>query len=195
LLFSNILDFFSKNFFLIDYAIAFSILLVVLILFFSKKIDKFVLYLFFLGFVIGLLWEIPLGLARELEIPIATFSDSKPLTPFPFHSIIHSIWDGGLFLIGVGFIWIYSKESFFSKFNIKELIILEVWGQIQSLIIELSSILGGGWEYIPYWWNPSLFSIQGHNFTLLPQLIWILATILFYYLGIRLKKILDEGEG
>jgi len=193
MIFSNIVNFFSENFFLIDYIIAGLILVVVLILYFSKKITKFVFYLFILGFLIGLLWEIPLGLAKALEIPIVTFSDSKPLTSFPIHSIIHSLWDGGLFLIGVGFIWLYSKDDFFSKFNIKELLILEVWGQFQSLIIELSSIVGGGWEYIPYWWNPSLFSIQGHNFTLLPQLIWIFASILFYFLAVGTKKNLKSN--
>ncbi|TFF85355.1 MAG: hypothetical protein EU551_04245, partial [Promethearchaeota archaeon] len=176
-------DLADNAFFLLDYALAGFIIIIVLGLFLLKKINKYILYLFILGFLIGLLWEIPLGLARELEIPIATFSTSKPLLPFPFHSIIHSLWDGGIFLIGVGFIWLYSKDSFFSKFRLSELLILEVWGQIQSLIIEISSIVGGGWEYIPYWWNPSLFTINGHHFTLFPQLIWILASILFYFLA------------
>lgn len=194
MLFSSILKLFGEYFFLIDYIIAGLILLAVFILFYFKKIDKFLLTLFFLGFAIGLLWEIPLGLARELEVPIATFSGSEPLAPFPFHSIIHSIWDGGLFLLGVGFIWLYSKNNFFDRFNIKELLILEVWGQVQSFIIELSSILGGGWEYIPYWWNPNLFFIQGHNFTLLPQLIWIFASILFYFCAIKIKNRLKRNN-
>lgn len=193
MIFFSFIEFFGKYFFLIDYVIAGFILLIVLLLYFFKKIDRFVLYLFFFGFLIGLLWEIPLGLTREFGIPIATFTGSRPFAPFPLHSIIHSLWDGGLFLIGVGFIWIYSRNDFFSKFNIKELLILEVWGQFQSLIIELSSILGGGWEYIPYWWNPSLFSIQEHNFTLFPQLIWVLASILFYFLAIRIKRNLKNS--
>lgn len=192
MLFTNNFNLFDNAFFLLDYILAGLILVVVLILFFSKKINAYVLYLFFLGFLIGLIWEIPLGLTRELNIPIATFSNSRPLLPFPIHGIIHSIWDGGIFLIGVGFIWFYSKDSFFSRFNIVELVILEIWGQLQSFFIELSSILGGGWEYIPYWWNPSLFVINGHHFTLFPQLIWVFASILFYFLAVKIKvKIKD----
>ena len=179
-------------FFLIDYVAAGLILAVVLILFFLKKINRFVLSLFFLGFLIGLTWELPLGLARELEIPIATFTNTKPFMPFPLHSIIHSLWDGGIFLIGVGFIWLYSKEAFFNSFNLKELLILEAWGQVQSFIIELSSILGGGWEYIPCWWNPSLFVINGHCFTLFPQLVWVVAGVVFYILAVKIKRILSE---
>jgi hypothetical protein len=175
-------------FFILDYLLAGLILIVVLILFLSKKINIYVFYLFLLGFLIGLIWEVPLGLARELEIPIATFSNSKPLLPFPIHSIIHSLWDGGIFLVGVGCIWLYSRNNFFNGFQWKELLILEVWGQIQSFIIELSSILGGGWEYIPYWWNPCLFSINNHCFTLFPQLIWVFASILFYYLAVWIKR-------
>jgi hypothetical protein len=192
MLFSNFLIFISENFFIIDYAIAAVILIAIVLLFVFKKITKFVLYLFLLGFAIGLLWEIPLGLARELEIPIATFSGSRPIAPFPIHGIIHSIWDGGIFLIGVGFIRLYSKENYFSNFNIKELIILEIWGQIQSLIIEISSILGGGWEYIPCWWNPCLFWMNGHAFTLFPQLVWFFAAMLFYFIAIKIKANLEE---
>ncbi|MBD3196146.1 MAG: hypothetical protein GF317_13895 [Candidatus Lokiarchaeota archaeon] len=183
----NIFSLFSDFFFLIDYVFAGIILAIVILLFIIKKISKFGLFLFFLGFLVGLLWEIPLGLARELDIPIAILSTSKPLSPFPIHSFIHSIWDGGLFLIGAFFIWTYSKEEYFNKFNVKELLILEIWGQLQCFIIELSSILGGGWEYIPYWWNPVLFTINGHNFTLFPQLVWIIASIVYYILALKLK--------
>ncbi len=181
---------FGSLFFLVDYLLAALILVIVLAIFLLKKINKYVVYLFLVGFLIGLLWEIPMGLARELELPLATFSGGKPLLPFPFHSIVHSIWDGGIFLIGVFLIWLYSREQFFNEFRIGELLILEIWGQLQSLIIELSSIIGGGWQYIPYWWNPSLFMVGGHHFTLLPQLIWIFASILFYILAIKIKKIL-----
>lgn len=63
-----------------------------------------------------------------------------------------------------------------------------IYGQISELIVELTSTLSEAWEYIEYWWNPRLFIFNGYNITLLPQLIWLTAPIIFYIIAVKLKQ-------
>ena len=54
--------------------------------------------------------------------------------------------------------------------------------------MELLSTGSGGWEYNPSWWNPSLFLFNGRHITLVPQLIWLAAPVLFYLAALKIKK-------
>jgi len=63
-----------------------------------------------------------------------------------------------------------------------------IWGQLSELSVELISTFSNIWEYIEYWWNPVLFVYNGHNITLLSQLIWFVAPIVFYIIAINIKK-------
>ena len=58
---------------------------------------------------------------------------------------------------------------------------------MSELIVELISTTSSGWEYNVYCWNPLLFVFNGHNITLMPQLIWLAATVVYYYIIIKLK--------
>jgi hypothetical protein len=167
------------------------ICLIVIILYKIKKIEKFIWYLFWIGFLLGLCWELPLSIANEISLfPPARFITPVPLSP-PISIIIiviaHSLWDGGLFLLGVGFVYLICKQPYFEKFKICEFIILIIYGQVSELIVELSSTFSNAWEYNVYWWNPRLFIFNGHNITLLAQLIWLVAPIVFYFLAIQIK--------
>ncbi len=160
-----------------------------------EKIDKYYWYLFWIGVILGVLWEVPLTIANEISpIPPASFISPPPL-PSPFSSILiiitHSFWDGGLFLLGVWFIKLICKKPILEKFKPSELIIFLIYGQISTLIVELLSTSSGGWEYYVYVWNPLLFSFLGHNITLLPQIIWLLAPIAFYVIAVKLKHIIS----
>ena len=183
----NLLDFFAFNFYWIDFSIGIFILFLIIALYLLKKISKFTFYLYWIGFLLGLCWELPMSISNEIGIyPVAQF-----ITPLPVHfSIIvitHCFWDGGLFLFGIFLIHIILKKPHFEKFKYRELVILIIWGQLSELAVELLSTFNDAWEYIPYWWNPSLFIFNNHYITLLPQLIWLIAPIVFYLIVIKLK--------
>ena len=167
------------------------ICLIILVLYKTKKIDKFIFSLFWIGFLLGLCWELPLSIANEISLfPPARFISPVPL-PCPFSVIMivitHSFWDGGLFLLGVWFVQLVCKKPCFEKFRGRELGVLIVYGQVSELIVELASTFSNAWEYIVYWWNPRLFIFNENNITLLPQLIWLIASIVFYFFAIKLK--------
>ncbi len=182
------MDLLRENFYLIDFAIGAAIPLTVLLLHVSKKITLFTWKLFWIGALIGLTWEIPLSTLDGLGVvDIFHF-----ITPPPAHFLViiisHSFWDGGLFLAGVGLVTILCPEPRFVIFKARELAVLMVWGQAQELAVELLSTGSGGWEYNPSWWNPSLFLFNGRPITLVPQLIWLAAPVLFYLVALRINK-------
>jgi hypothetical protein len=102
--------------------------------------------------------------------------------------ITHSFWDGGLFLLGMVFVKLFCKNEHFTSFRICEFSIFLLYGQISELIVELASTYSNAWEYNVYWWNPVLFVFNGHNISLLPQMIWLGASIIFYYIIIKLNR-------
>jgi hypothetical protein len=177
-----------NNFYLIDFAIGAAIPLIALALRRTGKISSFTWKLFWVGTLIGLTWEIPLSTLDGLGI-VDIF---RFMTPPPAHFVViiisHSLWDGGLFLLGVGLVTILCPGPRFEQFSLRELAVLLVWGQVQELAVELLSTGSGGWEYNPTWWNPSLFLFNGRHITLVPQLIWLAAPVLFYFIALRIKK-------
>jgi hypothetical protein len=157
-----------------------------------KRINKYFWYLFWLGFILGVCWEVPLTIANEISgFPPSRFIIPPPL-PAPYSAIIiiinHSFWDGGLFLLGIWFIQLICKKPILEKFKLSELVIFIIYGQISALIVELLSTSSNAWEYNIYLWNPLLFKFNEHNITLLPQLIWLAAPIVFYIIAIKLKE-------
>ena len=138
--------------------------------------------------MLGFTWEFGCNVQMLIsDTPVARF-----LKPLPVHWMVivafHSIWDGSLFLIGV---WLVKKICVapqLDRFKISELLILLIWGQVQELIVELTSTYSDGWEWVPYSWNPTLFMFNGHHITLFPQLIWFVAIIVFYFFAIVLGR-------
>ncbi len=168
------------------------ICLTVYFLYKFQKISKNFWYLFWTGFLLGLCWELPLSIANEISsLPPARFIIPPPL-PSPVSTILiiitHSLWDGGLFLLGVLLIRIMCKKPIFERFKSCEFAIMIIYSQVSELIVELTSTFSNAWEYIEYWWNPRLFIFNGHNITLLPQLIWLAAPIIFYFIALKLRK-------
>jgi len=175
-------------FWYIDVAIAISMITIVVVLFKLEKIDKFVFSLFWIGTLIGFTWEIPIFVVNQFGI----YPFLQYLTPIPFSFIIviisHSVWDGGLFLMGMGLVYLIRKTSLFENFNLKELFILIIWGQIQAIGIEMIGSFGGAWEYIPYPWNPAFLTLLGHHFTIFIQVVWLAASISFYFIALKVKE-------
>lgn len=148
-----------------------------------RKGDRRTGFLFLLGVGLGCLWEFPLyAIGPE-------FSDHPPyrlLQPFPiapiWQPISHSIWDGGLFLLGIGLATRLLRQDIWQQFMPQALLILVAWGVGSALVIE---ILGsnGIWEYIPSWWNPQLFTVQGKSITALAPMTWAIVPVIHYLLG------------
>ena len=192
------LDFFRAKFYWIDFTIGTLICIVVIVLYKIKRIEKLTWYLYWVGFILGLCWEVPMSIANEIGIyPFATFITPPPF-PSPFSMIviiiIHSFWDGGLFLVGYWLVNRICSEPTFKRLKASELGVLIIWGQLSELAVELASTFSGGWEYVGYWWNPVLFIFNGHNITLWPQIIWFIAPIVFYFIALKLKPKFSINE-
>ncbi|MCP4763435.1 MAG: hypothetical protein GY870_16805 [archaeon] len=187
-------DLFTDNFYLIDYTIATSILILVIVLYVTKKINVFTWKLYWLGCLLGLCWELPMVLNTRFGVyPTCIYH-----TPLPFSEyflvgeiiiiILHSFWDGGLFLVGVFLVNLLCKKPTFEKFKGKELGIQLIWGQASELTVELLSTFSNAWEYTDIGgWNIELFKFNGHSIRIWAQIIWFIAPIVFYYLAIKIK--------
>ena len=186
---NTLLELFRANFFLIDFIIGGTTPIAVYFLYRTGRIDKFIWILFWLGFALGLTWEIPMS-------ALTTFSETNPVHFFireiPVHFtvwiVMHSFWDGGLFLLGVLLVYKICGGPVFERFRISELAVLVLWGQVSELWVETTSILGEAWVYIPRPWNPVIFKFMGHDVTLMVQIIWLVATIVFYFAALFLRS-------
>ena len=187
----TIIDALIQNIFVLDYIAALLILLSVALLYVKKKINKNTWILYWVGVGIGLLWEIPIGLSREMGFPLAEFIKPRPVLPFPLHSIMHSLWDGGIFLVGIYLVFKLLSSPYFKTVNKNELMIFILWGQVQSVILEIASLVVGLWNYIPTWFNPSIFEINEHYFTLYPKYVWLFGSIIFYFITLKLYPNLE----
>jgi len=176
------MEFLKAGFYYADLIIGFSFPVFFYLIYRTDKAGKTIWRLFWLGAVIGLAWEVPIFIlsAEHTYFPVISW-----IRPLPFHYIVfmiaHTLWDGGLFLIGVWIVRIFCLPPWFNKFKVKELAVLVIYGQISSLMVEASSVLNDGWVYVTgYGWNPILFELAGHPITLLPQLIWLAAPVVYY---------------
>ncbi len=172
---------------------------IVLILYKKEYLSKYYWYLYWIGFGLGILWELPLSIANELHIccgypyPASIFIIPTPIQgPLAVFVIVttHSLWDGGLFLLCVLFVHLLCKKPCFEGFKWKELGVLILVGQISELIVELTSTFSEGWEFYigpGVWYNMALFQFNNKNITLLPQLIWLAAPIVFYFIALKLN--------
>jgi hypothetical protein len=179
----------AEYFYWIDLVIALCIPLLFVSLYRTRRISQYSWLLFWIGCGVGALWEISFYF-------IGPYFSSDPLyvlktpTPYPLFLLhfVHCFWDGGLFMIGVWLVKRLCRAPHFERFRFQELAVLLMWGQLQELAVELISTGSSGWAYVPHWWNPSMFQFRGSDITLLPQLIWVVAPIVFYVLATRVRK-------
>lgn len=148
-----------------------------------------VIRLFWLGVVIGLAWEAPLFVSAIFaENPVVGFLREPPVHPVVF-MVAHAFWDGGLFLLGLALVGAGCARPVLVRFRWAELAVLVVWGQASALAVEVVSVLNRGWFYhAGHAWNPVLFHVEGHPITLLPQLIWLAAPVVYYLSALRLTQ-------
>ena len=185
----TLLEFFRSNFYWIDFTIGGLTPILVYFLYKTGRIDKFIWILFWVGCAIGLTWEVPIFTLNEFS---ETNAVTRYITPLPVNFMVimisHTLWDGGLFLLGVWLCHLICGPPLFARFRLKEFLVLIVWGQVSELWVELTATVGEAWAFIPRPWNPSLFKFNGHDITLMIQLVWLAAPILFYFIAMRLRK-------
>lgn len=176
---------------LFDLSLVFGLLVPVLLLvgYQQSFLTRLHLELFMLGTALGLVWEFGFHLAdmHVVTAPIFSIHVSVPV-PWFVQAVSYSLWDGLLFLVGLWLIQALQSGPAFSRFRWRELGILVLWGQFQSLVVELSAILGGLWTYHTAWWNPGLFAVGDGTITVLPQLIWLVAMGVFYGTCLRIRQ-------
>lgn len=182
-------ELFRRGFFITDFVVAVAMVAVPFALYRLGRIGRFEWSLFWLGFALGLTWEIPMQALNAAGPEWAVHGYVRP-APFPNWSIaiMHSFWDGGLFLIGVGIVRLLQGPDYFRRFSWAELAVLIVWGQASELWVELTSTFGEAWYYLVRPWNPGLFKFNGQDITLLPQLIWLAAPVVFYLVALRMRE-------
>ncbi len=180
-------------FYFLDLLVGFTAPILAYILYRTEKIDKFSWYVFWIGAAVGLTWEIPMFVG---SYETNFFITLETIRPYPFHYIVflisHTLWDGMLFLIGYRLVLLLSESPRFKEFNLKELMILIIYGQIQEIIVEVGSVSNSAWTFIVYWWNPALFYVNEYPITLHPQLAWLFGSILFYFILLKLRPKLTE---
>ncbi len=145
--------------------------------------------LYWLGAAVGLLWEVPIFvLSAWGSLPIVIWPSGLPVPPMVL-MLSHTLWDGVLFLIGVWLVRALCGGEAMRSFRITELGVLLAWGQASELLVELSATFAEAWAWVPgYSWNPVLFLFNGHAITLVPQLIWLAAPVLYYWLALSMTR-------
>ena len=160
---------------------------------------QFIRRLFWLGVAVGLTWEVPIFLSAVFaDHPVITVLSPPPVPPL-FLIVAHSLWDGGLFLAGVAIIWLVLPRPVLTTFSWRELAVFLLWGQLSEFAVEIGGVTNDAWTYSgDIAWNPVLFHVADHPITLVPQLIWFAAPIVFYLLAIRIARPTSEatrGDG
>tara|TARA_B100000214_G_C23966992_1_gene628211 strand:+ start:392 stop:943 length:552 start_codon:yes stop_codon:yes gene_type:complete len=156
--------------------------LLFIMLYKDQKISRELFNLYFLGVLLGLTWEIPFALAGEsFHLILINWPIDLPLV----RNITYSFIDGLIFIIGV-FITkaLLKNKNFLYKFNSKALLIMIIWGSVSEFIVDLN---GNGklWLFIDNWYNPVFITINGNGLTIIPQLIWFVAPIMYYFTILR----------
>ena len=61
-----------------------------------------------------------------------------------------------------------------------------IWGSFSEFLVDLN---GNGklWQFIDNWYNPVFVTINGNNLTIIPQLIWFVAPIVYYVVILNYK--------
>lgn len=170
----------------LDLGIGFGAPLLLLLLRWRGRVSRAVWWQFWLGAAVGLTWEAPIFIGSAAGGGWATIVFERPL---PLHWLVfmvaHTLWDGLLFVLGCALVRRLFGARALDRHRLGPALALVLYGQLQALVVELSSTLNSGWVYLDLWWNPAWTTVSGHNLTLLPQLFWLWGAVCFYVLWLR----------
>ena len=174
-----------------DFTIALCLIIGFIISFKNRTISKTYHTMFWVGCLIGSTWEFTfLYLGPDFVHSVKEWP--LGLGGWP-RKISHSIWDGGLFMIGVFLCERFLKAPLFQRFDLKELTVILLWGIFQELLVEYL-FNGRVWIYPPLPWNPIIIPTMpgsaalSPGYTLIPQAVWVVAPIIFYVILLKISK-------
>ncbi len=178
----------TNLYYILDIIIAIALPLFIIFGYLKDRVPFTIWKLYWIGCLIGSTWEFALYFNKGAANPVLHM-----LTPFPggdlMHSVLHTFWDGGLFVAGYLLIIWFSRTPKLKSFSWSELGIMIVWGQVQELFVETSGTLMGAWTYSGnISWNPVLFYLGEGQITLIPQVVWFFASIGFYFICRKLVE-------
>ena len=178
----------AVTYYWMDLAVAAAVPLLILVLRLSGKAGPRLVRQFWLGAAVGLTWEVPIfvgSCATEAYRTIAY------ITPLPLHWSVflaaHTSWDGGLFVLGCLLVRGLFGAGAMRSWDWRQLSVFIAYGQVQALAVELSSVMSSGWYYLDLAWNPAVMTVNGHNVSLLQQEFWLVGSVLFYVIWLRLE--------
>ena len=159
--------------------------LLFIVLYKKQKISVELLNLYFLGVFVGLSWEIPFALAgKSFHLILIDWPIDLPLV----RNITYSFIDGLIFIVGVFLAKKFLKTNdFLYRFNSKALFIMIFWGSFSEFLVDLNGS-GKLWLFIENWYNPVFITINGNGLTIIPQLIWFVAPIVYYFLILKFQS-------
>ena len=150
----------------------------------AQKISSELFTLYFLGVLVGLTWEIPFALAgKSFHLILIDWPIDLPLV----RNITYSFIDGLIFIVGILLAKFFLKnKNFLNEFDAKALSIMIIWGSVSEFLVDLN---GNGklWLFIDNWYNPVFITINGNGLTIIPQLIWFIAPIVYYFVILNYK--------
>ena len=180
-------------FFLVgDFTVAVGLVIGFVLAYRNKKISNTYYIMFWIGCLIGSTWEFTfLYLGPEFVHSVKEWPYGLGGWP---RKVSHSIWDGGLFMVGVYLCEKYLNGPLFQRFDKIELFIFSSWGIFQELLVEYL-FNGRVWIYEPLPWNPVIIpALPGSaalcpGYTLIPQAVWVVAPIVFYFIFLKVTEI------
>eukprot|EP00948_MAST-09A_sp_MAST-9A-sp1_P004294 g4294.t1 len=156
----------------------------------AKRNDRLKCFLFILGFCLGLIWEIGFDVLGETFCSIL-FDEMRSIDPF--RAIVHSLWDGALFLVGVEWALEILKEdsvaNLFLEWRWDCFAIFFFWGNLQEIVVDLAGC-GWIWRFHSQWYNPVMFKLDltGEVYCALPQITWCIAPLAFQLLALHVVR-------
>jgi hypothetical protein len=152
----------------------------------KRKITKQEIIFFIIGFFLGATLEFYTWIQGRSFFYVKMY---WPL-PWPTYYICHTFWDAGLYMAGyylIGPILKKKKYLICTSFDIKELLVMVIWGATTALIGELS---GNGviWQYVPQPSNPVWFTLNEQTYTVFVEVFWIITPIFFYFICLMLNN-------
>jgi hypothetical protein len=164
-----------------------AIVVIVGVLLATRRLDRYGLALFIVGMLLGSVWEFGFHFNGPLyrpDDPLYVHVSTWPLAPI-LQPALHCLWDGAIFLIGVGLVRRLLPPPYFARFRWGELLVLLIWGVGSALVVEI--VGSASWYYVPRPWNPTLFEVNGMPITLLPVGTWFVAVLAFYPIALWLR--------
>jgi hypothetical protein len=168
-----------------DIALGLTVPIATAYLYFSGRIQLKHVWFMAWGFAVGSTWEFTNYFLGN------TYHAMKVAWPMPMITLhlLHTFWDAGLFIIGYWLcLFILRTTNCCTRFRWTEVAIMWLWGVGQEFTVEL---MGNGviWEYQVLSWNPVWITIGGQGYTLVPQLIWAIAPVIYYVGFIRINRL------